>query len=155
MRSRILRMDFAHCFRHVGIQSSYEWNTRRTTHPCRSDSSNRYAQHQGKWSNDPTHIDLVRHVAYALHDALQDADIVFSDCHQQRQRRTNVESTGDNTSPDNSTGQSFLRLADFVTHYRSKLQPHEPETNHPKRIQHELRICGDAEFCCRYCSPEV
>jgi len=83
-------MNFPHGRGHIGIQSGNEGNARRAAHPRGANSGNGQAQHDSERRNDPSHANFIRHVTYALYDALQHADVVLADRNQQSQRRTDV-----------------------------------------------------------------
>ena len=116
IRRSIARMDFAHPARHVRIEPCDKWNARGTAHPCRADSGDGDAQHQREWNSDPANSHALRHPAYGLHDALQNADIVLADRNQQNQCRGDVKHAGNNSAPGDGAGQSPRWVADFVAH---------------------------------------
>src|ERR1700722_14375415 len=146
VRSAVARMNLAEPTRQIRIEAGNKWNSRRTSQPRRTNSCDRYTQHQRERRDNPYDAHFLRHVTYSLHDSLQNVDVVLADGDQQRQRCRNVKDAGYYAAPNDCSGQSMFRILDFVAHYGSKLKPHEAETNHAKGIQQKSRVRGDLKI---------
>src|SRR5271168_14045 len=137
-------MNFAEQRRHIRIQTRNERNPRGTSHPRRADPRDRETEHERKRRGDPHNANSRRHVVDGLHNALQHIDI-FADSDQQSERRAHIKETRQYSSPRNRARKSTAGVVDLVTHDRSKLKTHQPNTNHTERIQNETRIRWNLE----------
>src|SRR5580704_4475091 len=145
VRSCVFRMDFAEPGGHVGIEASDEWDARGAGEPGRADSGDAEAEEQRERGNDPRCVDPRSHAADRLHDALQDADVALADRDKECQRCADVEKSGENTAPCDSTGQDFLRILNFVAHDGSEFETDEAEANYAEGIQNEAGIRGNVK----------
>src|SRR5712672_3339783 len=139
-------MYFAEPRRHVGVEAGNEGNAGRTGEPGGADSGNRNAEQERERSNNPACVNPARHVTYGLHDALQDADVLLTDCDQQGKGGTDIEKTGKNAAPGDRAGKNFSGIFDFVAHDRGQFETNQAEADHSKRVQHETRICGNLKI---------
>src|SRR6266403_3227075 len=136
----VSRMHFAEPGRHVGVEASNEGNAGRTGEPGGTDSSNRNAEQERERSNNPACVNPAGHVTYGLHDALQDADVLLTDCDQQGKGGADIEKTGKNAAPGDCAGKNFSRIFDFIAHYGGQLETYKTEADHTKGVQHEAWI---------------
>ena len=143
VRRAVAWMHFAKPRGHVGIESRDKRNARRAAEPRRPDAGDRKAQQKRKGRDDPYDSDAASHVTHRLNNALQHVDVALADRDEQRQRRADVERAGQNAAPGDGSGQSLLRIFDFVAHDGSELEPDQSEADHAEGIQDESRICGN------------
>ena len=140
IRRPILRMNPPQPLRQIRIQPSHKRNPRRPRQPSRPNPRNRNAKHQSKRRHNPSHANPPSHMPNSLHNPLQNADLVLTNRNQKRQSRQNIKNARQNPAPSHRPRQILLRLANLIAHHRSQFQPHQPKTNHPKRIQNKSRI---------------
>src|SRR5271168_2579862 len=141
--SAIARMHFAKPGGHVGIEPGDKRDAGGAAEPSGSNASDRKTQHDGEWRDDPSDSDAGGHMADGLNDALKNIDIAFADGDEQRQRRADVEQTGEDTAPGDGAGKSLLGIFDFVAHDGREFETDEAEADHAEGIQHEFRIVGN------------
>ena len=113
--------------------------------PRRTDAGDGKAQQKRKGRNDPRGIHFRRHVADGLHDALQNADVLLADGDQQRERRTDIEESGQDAAPGDGSRQNALRILNFVAHDRREFETDETETDDAEGIEDEARVCWNLE----------
>src|ERR1700732_801113 len=146
VRSAVARMNLAEPTRQIRIEAGNKWNSRRTSQPRRTNSCDRDTQHQRERRDNPYDAHFLRHMADRLYDSLQNVDVILADRDQQRERCRDVKDAGYYPAPNDRAGQGALRILDFVTHYGSKLKPHQSKTNYTEGIQEKSRICRDSKI---------
>ncbi len=75
-----------------------------------------------------------------LDDALKDADVALADGDEERERRADIEKSGEHAAPRDGAGKNFLGVFDFVAHDGGEFEPDQAEANYAEGVQDEARV---------------